>query len=58
MVSPLAGAFSVDWDYATPDGSFWDPVTVTVDGATTEVTANNFGGGTESGTLTANVGTG
>jgi len=55
MVAPVAGSFSVDWDYETADGSFWDPVTVTVDGAATEVTANNFGGGTESGTFTTNV---
>ena len=58
MVAPVAGAFSVDWDYDTPDGSFWDPVSVTVDGARTEVTANNFGGGTESGTFNANVNAG
>jgi len=58
MVAPVAGAFSVDWDYDTPDGSFWDPVSVTVDGNRTEVTANNFGGGTESGTFNANVNAG
>ena len=43
MVAPVGGAFSVDWNYETPDGSFWDPVSVTVDGARTEVTANSFG---------------
>ena len=58
MVAPVAGAFSVDWDYDTPDGSFWDPVSVTVDGNRTEVTASNFGGGTESGTFNANVNAG
>jgi len=58
MVAPVAGAFSVDWDYDTPDGSFWDPVSVTVDGNRTEVTVSNFGAGTESGTFNANVNAG
>ncbi|MDA9182380.1 proprotein convertase P-domain-containing protein, partial [Saprospiraceae bacterium] len=58
MVAPVAGGFSVDWNYDTPDGSFWDPVSVTVDGARTELTANNFGAGTESGTFNGNVNAG